>query len=105
MEAADEAGVALTKLVAVGVFTQAKHRQRAPFGLAEPRCICRPADVPEASGDRLQGIRKVAPRRRWVGAVRREPSARPLPTTEWALRVLNLVGAHAVEIIVPGVVL
>src|SRR4051794_23975565 len=105
MKATDEARIALPKLVAVGVFTQAKHRQRAPLGLAEPRRICRPADVPEAPRDRLQGIRKVAPRRRWVGAVRRELSARPLPPAQRALRMLNLVGAHAVEIIVPSVVL
>src|SRR3954452_11386833 len=97
--AADEARIALAQLVAVGVFAQAKDRQRPPLSLAEPRCTAL-ADMPKSGRYRVERIGKVAPTRRRIGTVRGKLPARALPPGKRRLRVVDLVRGHALEVIV-----
>src|SRR5258708_6049274 len=91
--------------MAVGVFCEAEHRKRPAFGLAEARQLLRFANMREPGRDRVQGIGEVAPPRWRVGTVRGELAAPPLPAGNPRLRLSDLLGAHAVEEVVPGVVL
>src|SRR6476469_1527894 len=58
----------------------------------------------EPARDRLERVGEVAPPRRRVGAIGKAP-ARPLPAGERVLRLGDLRRAHALEEIVPRVVL
>src|SRR5438067_3292036 len=59
----------------------------------------------EPCRDRIERIGEIAPPRRRVGAVRGELAARPLPSGKRRLRLSNLLWAHAVEGVIPRVVL
>src|SRR5439155_23579369 len=96
---------AFAQLVAVGLLSKAEYRKRPAFRLAEARRFRRVANMSEPSRDRIERIDKVAPFGRRVGAVRGKPAARPLPSGERRLGMTDLVRAHALKEIVPGVVL
>src|SRR4051812_13204260 len=89
----------------VGVVAKAEHGERLPLRLVEPRGRSRLADVAETGGDRVQRIGEVAPARRRIGTERGEGAARPLPCSDRRLGAADLVRAHALEEIIPGIVL
>src|SRR3712207_1069616 len=89
----------------VGVLTEAEDRQGAPFVLAEARGLLRPADMAEPAGDGVQRIGEVAPAGRRIGSVPGELAAGPLPPAERRLRLVDLVGAHALEEVVLRIML
>ena len=89
----------------IGVLGEAEHGQRTPLLFAEAGVRSLLAHTAEAPGDRLERVVEIAPARRRVGPVVRKRAAGAIPARERALRVLDLVRAHAIEEIIFRVVL
>src|SRR3954451_13272985 len=90
--------------MAVGILAEPQHGERALLQLAEARGL-RVAVPAKPRRDRVERIREVAPPRRRVGSAGGEPAARALPTRQRRLRFRDFVRAHAIEEIVPRIML
>ena len=103
MVAADKLRVALAQRAPVGVHVQSQGLQRAPVLAGEWAAVAPLGHglAAEARLDRVKGVVEIGPARRPVGVG--EGAGLALPAGIGALRIGDLVGAHAGEEIIAGV--
>src|SRR5690606_16923589 len=105
MVEAHQLRIAQSHRVQVGVLTQAEDAQRLPLLGRKARHLAARHSGSEARRDGVERILEVRPGRARVAAGPGEGAGPALPARDRRLRRLDLVGAHAVEEIVAGVVL
>src|SRR5688572_6628107 len=105
MKLADQLGIALAERGAVDVVGQAEHAERVAFA---GRKTVDPAPRPAgaiARANRIERVGEIAPRWRGVGTGHAERAGCARPARIGTLRLGDLFRAHAVKVIVGGVVL
>src|SRR5579875_2877011 len=103
--APEQLGIALAQRAAIGDAAEPEHLERASLGIAQRLAVAaRLLDaLLEARADRIERIGEIGPARRAVGTIGGERAGLAFPAGIGALRVVDLLGAHALEEIVAGV--
>jgi hypothetical protein len=105
MEASNELRIAASHGLEIGVFAKPENRECPLLAPVESRLRDGRPAFPETARNGVERVGEVGPGRRRIGARMRERPSGAVPARIGALRVGNLVGAHALEEIILRIML